>query len=193
MDATIKSAMFTTKNLLKLAGKHLLVAIIAVVVTVGIVLFISGQITKVSATAIKERHLAALLSERTALLSNLKHEIEIIGSNDITIKKAFIPSNNILGFVSILESIALKNSVTQSFHFSSPVPAVIATSFPLATISYQNTVSSNISTFINYLRDFESLPYFTKIDSLSISSGGADWNNTSAISFNASVAAETIQ
>lgn len=186
--------MFTTKNLFAHFGKHILIALAFVIVSFGIILFISGKITKMATETATNRHLAATLSERTSLLSNLKHETDIIGPNEKIITQAFMPSNNILPFVSILKSLALKNGITQSPNFSSPTPTSLGTAFPLATISYQNTISSaNVSIFINYLRDFEKLPYFTKIDSLSISSGSADWRNTSNISYSATVATQTIE
>ena len=184
--------MFTTKNLFTLIGKHVLIVFGVLAIAGGIVFFLSEQIAKVSTKAMSDRRLATMLSERTALLSSLKREADLIGSNDTIIKRAFIPSNNILEFVAILKSLALKNGVTQTFNFSSPTPGTIVASFPLATISYQNTVSSNVPTFINYLKEFEQLPYFTKIDSLNISSGTADWRSSGAISFRANVAAETI-
>ncbi|MCK9344636.1 MAG: hypothetical protein M0P64_00740 [Candidatus Pacebacteria bacterium] len=185
--------MFTTKNLFKIAGKHFLIALGFIFSAAVIVFFISGQITKISNGAAKDRQTAAALSERTTLLSNLKYESELIGDNDNVIRRAFIPTNNILEFVAILESLALKNGVTQSFHFSSPTPDTLGTPFPISTITYQNTISANAPTIINYLRDFEKIPYFTKIDSITISSGKADWRDVSTISFSATVAAQAIQ
>jgi len=186
--------MFTTKNLFKIAGKHFLIALGFISIASIAVFFIAGQISKISDNAAKDRQVAADLSERTSLLSNLKYESELIGNNDDTIRHAFIPSNNILAFVSILESLALKNGVTQSFHFSSPSPSTGETAFPYSMIIYQNTISSNVPTFINYLKDFEKLPYFTKIDSINISAAStADWRTSAMISFGATVAAQTAQ
>ncbi|HBB44369.1 MAG TPA: hypothetical protein DCZ83_03230 [Candidatus Yonathbacteria bacterium] len=186
--------MFTTKNLFTHFGKHILIALAVVTISFSVILFVSGKITKMATETATNRHLAATLSERTSLLSNLKHETDIIGPNDKILKQAFIPSNNILEFVAILKSLALKNGITQSLNFSSPTPTSLGTTFPLATISYQNTISSaNVSIFINYLKDFEKLPYFTKINSLNISSGSADWRSTSNISYSATVAVQTIE
>ena len=186
--------MFTTKNLFTHFGKHILTALAVVIVSFGVILFISRKITKMATETATNRHLVATLSERTSLLSNLKRETDIIGPNDKILKQTIIPSNNILEFVAILKSLALKNGITQSLNFSSPTPASLGTAFPLATISYQNTISSaNVSIFINYLKDFEKLPYFTKINSLNISSGSADWRSTSYISYSATVAAQTIE
>ncbi|MFZ2303852.1 MAG: hypothetical protein WAV98_03645 [Minisyncoccia bacterium] len=186
--------MFTTKNLFRHFGKHILVTLVVMVVSFGAVLYISEKITKIATETASNRHIAATLSERTSLLSSLKNETDLIGSNDKTITQAFIPSNNILPFVAILKSLATKNGITQSLNFSTPTPASLDTAFPLATISYQNTISSsNVPMFINYLKDFEKLPYFTKINSLSISSSSADWRNTANISYSATVAAQTIE
>ncbi len=186
--------MFTTKNLFAHFGKHILIALAIMSVSIGAIMFISGKITKMAYETATSRHLAATLSERTSLLSSLKHETDIIGPNATTIIQAFIPSNNILDFVAIIKSIALKNGITQSLNFSSPTPTSLGTEFNVATISYQNTISSaNVSIFINYLKDFERLPYFTKINSLNISSGSADWRNTSNISYSATVVAQTVE
>lgn len=186
--------MFTTKNLFALVGKQILITFGVVIVSTSATLFLSNQISKVSSDAVKARHTAAQLSERTSLLSNLKHETDIIGANDTLIKRAFIPTDNILEFVGIIENLAFKNGLTQAYNFSSPSPAGSASSFPLATITYQDTISSgNVLMLIKYLKDFEQLPYFTKIDSLSISAGGGDWRTAGTASFSASVAAQMIQ
>lgn len=186
--------MFTTKNLFTLVGKHILITLGALVLTFAAVFFLSAQITKISSKAVADRHLATQLSERTSLLTNLRRETEIIGTNDVIIKRAFIPSNNILEFVSAIEALAVKNGLIQSFHFSTPTPASIDGPFPLSTITYQNTISSaNVSTLISYLKEFEKLPYFTKIESLSISSGSGDWRTAGTASFSASVVAQSIQ
>lgn len=185
--------MFTTKNLFTLVGKHLLVAFGFLVFAVASVFFFSNQITKISAKAVKDRHLAAQLSERTALLSSLKHETELIGANDAIIKHAFIPTNNILEFVGVIETLAFKNGLTQAFNFSAPTPGATAGTLPLATITYQDTIPANVNALIKYLKEFEQLPYFTKIDSLNISAGGADWRTAGTVSFSATVIAQTVE
>lgn len=185
--------MFSTKNLFKLIGRQLLISLGFAVFAFIVVFIASDQISKMSKKAIKDRSTATTMSERTALLSSLKYEASIIGSNDKVIKQAFIPSDNILEFIAILESLALKNGLTQTFSFSSPNPAIEETPLPVSIINYQNNVSSNIFTFIKYLKEFEQLPYFTKIDSVTISSGSADWRTASNITFSASVAAQVAQ
>lgn len=185
--------MFTTKSLFKLIGKQLLISLALVIFAFIIVFIISGQITKMSKKAMVDRNTVATLSERTTLLSSLRHEASIIGSTDNTIRQAFIPSDNILEFISVLESLALKNGVTHAFSFSSPGSATGETPLPVSIINYKNNVSSNVFTFTKYLKDFEKLPYFTKIDSITISSDASDWRTASSVAFTASVAAKVAQ
>lgn len=162
--------MFTTKNLLLLIGRHALIAFGAGLIAVFAVSFLGGQIQHITTSIIQNHKLVNTLEKRTELFSILKRDTEIIGTSDTLMSNAFVPSDNILDFVSALESLATKNSLTQNFHFDTPTPSPIPAPFPLSTITYSNTLPTNILTLSNYLKDFERLPYFTKIDSLVISS-----------------------
>ncbi len=161
--------MFTTKNLLIVIARHTLIAFSVIVVCLLCIFLLSGEIEKIADSVVKNRKLASTLEQRTSLLSQLSRDAQIIGNNNITIRNAFVPSDNITEFISALESIALKNGTTQTFRFNSPIPATIAAPFPLNIITYQNTLSINLPTFIQYLKDLEDLPFFTKVDSLTIS------------------------
>lgn len=180
--------MFTTKNLLMLVGRHTLIAVGVVGIALVVCLFLAQQITHLSDTVVKNRTLAVLLGSRTELFSLLKQNAAIVGSNDIAINNAFVPSDNILDFIASLESTGLKNSTTQSYRFDSPVAASIAAPFSLQTISYTNTLATNVLTFSNYLKDFERLPYFTKIDSMTISSQDkTGWQGASTATYRATL------
>lgn len=165
--------MFTKKNLIVFIGKQSIIAFVAIACAVASVVFLSGEIDKIANTVIKNRQLADKLSKRTELFSVLAHDAAVVGTNDALFEHAFLPADNILEFILALENTASKNGATQSFHFGSPVPAPEAAPFPLSTIDYQNTLSQNITSFTSYLKDFEKLPYFTRIDSLSFSSQDA--------------------
>lgn len=162
--------MFTTKNLLVLIGRHALIALATIGVASLAVFFLAREIGKISNTVVKSHRLASTLENRTELFTVLKRDAEMVGKNDELIEHSFVPSDNILEFVATLESLALRNSIVQSFRFETPSPAGIGAPFALATISYTNSVSSNISMLSNYLKDFERLPYFTKIEGISIAS-----------------------
>lgn len=180
--------MFTTKNLLMLIGRHALIAFSAVVVSLIATSILSQQITRLSNDTQKNRLLASTLEKRTELFTTIRRDSEIIGTDDTLIEQAFIPSDNILDFVSALESISLKNGTLQAFHFDNPTPGTVSAPFPLATITYSNSLSGNLAAFSNYLKDFERLHYFTKIESLSISAQDkSGWRGAGMMSYRASI------
>lgn len=186
--------MFTTRNLLMLIGRHTLITLSAVGIAAIVCFIIARGITNVSDDITKNRRLATNLERRTDLFSTIARDAETIGDNDARIESAFVPADSIFEFISILESIALKNTVTQSFRFDNPSPSPYASPFPISTIAYSNTLSLNVFTLINYLKDFERLPYFTKIESVSITSQDpAGWRGSGSASFRATLYAKTAQ
>lgn len=179
--------MFTTKNLLMLVGRHALIALGAVAICASAVLFLSREVERVSSDVAKNRQLAGTLERRTELLSTIKRDAAIVGTNDTVIENAFISSDNILGFVTVLENLALRNSLMQTFHFGTPAPTSIAAPFALSAIPYSNTLSGTLSTFSSYLKEFEDLPYFTKIESITISATDktVGWRGASTATYSA--------
>ncbi len=186
--------MFSNKNLFVVFGKHTLIGFTAVAVAVVSVWFLSREITRISESVVKNRQLADKLGKRTELFSVISRDASLVGKNDTGIENAFIPADNISEFTSALERIATKNNTPESFHFGSPISSATPAPFPLSTIEYQNSLSLNIFTFINYLKDFEQLPYFTKINSISFTSQGVTgWRGEGTANWNATLYTKTNQ
>ena len=187
--------MFTAKKLLLLVGRHFAVALLAVIVSGLIIFFLAGKIQQISNSIALSHRLAASLDKRTALLSVLQRDSQIVGTNDVLIEKAFMSEDNIFEFVSTLERIALKNSTPHTIHFDTPSPSIVNSTFHLSTITYSNLLTTgSIFSFSNYLKDFERMPYFTKIESLHLSSQAEDgWYGTSTVSFRATLFTKKIQ
>jgi hypothetical protein len=91
--------------------------------------------------------------------------------------------------VDAMESLAKKNSFKQNLTFNQPT-AVTDISGPLSLtlINFNVTIEdANINTFINYLKDFEGLPYFASIDSINyLGSNDNGWENNSTINISGS-------
>lgn len=186
--------MFTTKNLLILIGRHALIAILVAIASLIATGILSQQITRLSDDVLKNRRLASALEKRTELFASIKRDSDLVGTNDLLIEQAFVPSNNILEFISTLESLALKNGVTQSFNFGNPVPSTISAPFPLAMVTYSNSLNGDLKAFSNYLKDFERLHYFTKIESLSITAEDkTGWRGAGTMTFQASIQTNATQ
>lgn len=186
--------MFTKRNLFVLFGKHAIIAVTAIGVAVLSVWFISREIARVSDTVVKNRQLAEKLGHRTELFSVLARDVDIVGTNDKAIEYAFPLAESLPEFIVVLENLASKNATTQAFHLVSFAPAPQSAPFPLSAIEYQNSMVFNIYSFIKYLKDFESLPYFTKINSLSFTSqGSTGWRGAGSASYSATLYTKTNQ
>ena len=171
-----------------LFGKHAIIAIIAISIASISVLLLSNEITRVSDTVVKNRQLVGKLEKRTELFSVISRDVALVGTNEDILERAFIPADNILEFVSALENLAAQNKVTQSYRFSTPVSTSMTTPFPIASIDYQNSMSLTLPSFIKYLKDFEKLPYYTKINSINFSAQSTlGWNSAGSASWSATI------
>lgn len=184
--------MFTSKNLAIFIGKQFAVAFIVVGIAFGAVLWLSGQISTIAGGIQKNLQLVQKLQNRTETFSIIAHDVAAVGSSATVIENAFPPADNILQFILALDNMALKNNVTESYHFDTPVSAGISSPFPLSTIGYQNTLSGNITALDNYLKDFEKFPYFTKIDGINFTaSGSSGWQNGGTATYRATLYTKT--
>jgi len=187
--------MFTTKKLLILVLKNSLISLVFLGVTIVAIVFIKNEIESVTDSVVLNHRLKAQLREKTELLSVLERDSKIIGENDILIKKAFISSENISGFIDDLDKTASESSITQIYRFETPTASNISGPFPLSSIPYSNNITTGLLSFSNYLKNFEKLPYFTKIESFNISSQDkvSGWLGQSTISLKAILITKTIQ
>jgi hypothetical protein len=149
---------------------------------------------RVADSVVFNRNLASTLKNKIESSTIFEKDVKIIGDNNILISNAFIPSDNILEFINVLDDLASHKSIPQTYNFGTPVPASIAGPFPLSTISYTNSLTTNLLGLSNYLKDFAKLPYFTQIQSINITAQDiSGWNGTSTVSMNTVVFTKTIQ
>lgn len=169
--------MFSKKQLIIKILKNLLKAGVAVAVAIIVIFFTGRQISKISQTINEQRISAFILEKRSETISQLKEGFRVIGSADKKIEESLPPAENILGFVAALENLASQNSIQQILNFSAPAEKII---------DYNINLSANISVLINFLKNFEKIPYFTGISSINLSAspvGG--WEENSAVSLKA--------
>lgn len=180
--------MFSSKNLLVYIGRNAIISLVAISATVSVILFLSTQIERMADSVALNHRLQAELQKRTSLFELLKHDSQIVGTNDIKISGAFAPSDNILGFINTLDDLGTKNSLTQIYHFDVPAVSNISAPFPISSISYTNSFQTTLPGFSTYLGQFNKLPYYTKIDGFSISSQDKlGWLGQSTIAYRATL------
>ena len=186
--------MFSTKNLLILIVRNSIIALIFIAISIVGMFYIKSKIEHITDSIVLKHKLEAELKNRNNLLETLDKDIKIIGNNNVIINNAFVPSNNISNFTNTLDELALKNKIPQVYHFETPVTSGSAAEFPTSTISYSNNLTSDISNFSSYLKKFEILPYFTKIDGLRITSQDIKGiAGASTINLSATLLTQTIQ
>lgn len=149
----------------------------AAVAAAVVIFFSSSQISKISQTIREQRISAFVLEKRSETIFQLREGFRVIGDADKKIEEALPPAENILGFVAGMENLASQNSVQQILSFS-----VLADKI----IDYNINLNVNISSLINYLKNFEKLPYFTGISSINLSASSVGgWEENSAVSLRA--------
>lgn len=187
--------MLNSKNLLMLIARNVIISLIVMAIAFVAIFFLKNEIEKITNTIVLNHKLETDLKNRTEFLSILENEAKIIGDNELLINNAFLTSDNISLFINKLDDLISSDKITQLYKFDTPIPSSKESPFPLATISYTNNLnSSDLETFSSYLKNFEKLPYFTKIESLEISSQDKlGWVGVSNISFKATLFTKATQ
>lgn len=175
--------MFNKNKLLIGLAKSLLKALLAGLIAGAVVWFLSGQIAKTGKTLYEKKKLSLILSKRTETVLKLTEDFKIVGANDEKIENALPTTDSILEAISVLESVALKNSLVQSLRFGNPTLfSADPDKIPLGGIDYSITINGTATAFTKYLEDFEKLPYFSGISNLNLS-GPSDkgWDGNALI------------
>ena len=149
----------------------------AAVVAAIIVVFSGQQIVKISNSLAEQRATAFILEKRSETITQLKEDFKLVGDADKKIENAFPPADNVLEFVAALETLANQNGVSQGLSFSAPVEG---------SVDYTIAIGGHIFILINYLKNFEKIPYFSAISSVSLNAPGG-WEGNSTISLKAKV------
>jgi hypothetical protein len=168
----------------------LCVVLVAVIAT----RFISKKIEHIADSVILKHRLEGELNKRAGLVEKVKHDATLVGKNDVAIDAAFVSSENILEFVNVLDAMAAKKSIKQIYNFETPALSAISAPFPIATIAYSDTLTTTVASFSDYLKEFENLPYFTKIDGFTIASqNDLGWEGESTVSYRATFYTKAVQ
>jgi len=163
--------MINEKRLIFNIIENVLAGVGAVILAAILVSVFSRQISKISNSVFEKQAVALALQQRSENLLELKKDLEITGNIDKKIESAFPTTDNILEFVSALESLASQYSIVQNLKFGNITPtSFILDDTPISMIDYTLTLDGNIQILTKYLEAFEKLPFFTEIKSITLSS-----------------------
>ena len=165
--------------------KNLVKAAVAVAVAGVGAWFLSNQIQTITNSLLEKKKLAVILEHRSDTVRKLRDDFVTVGTTDKQVESAFVPEDNILDFTGALEANAKAAGMSQSLNFATPVASTLGNAdLPLSTISYTIGLGGSVDTLITYLKNFETLPYFTQISDIQIQAPGG-WLGNSDIHLNA--------
>jgi Tfp pilus assembly protein PilO len=182
------------KQVISILIRHAVTAGLAIVIAVSISLFTGRMILKISSSLQQKERVSKMLAMRVENIQQLKNSLALLGENDKKILAVYPSTDNILDFVSLLESIAKQNSLKQSLKFGDFMPAYSAGDIQISKTDYSINLNGTVNIFKTYLKQLEEVSFVTKIGTISIlapSSGG--WNGDSSITINGSLYAQQNQ
>lgn len=154
---------------IKIILRNVAVACVAIIIC-GVIIFVSsGQISGIVSAINQTRATAIEGQDRSIAISELQDQFGIINGNDAKIDAALMHENNIIPFINALTSLASKGSVQQTYSFSAPAPYASQGNLNVYSIPYTISLTGNFNSFVNYLNNFQNLPYFTYISSINVS------------------------
>lgn len=187
--------MFTTKKLYKIILRNLIVSLFFITGSAFCVFWASNKIETLTDSISLNQKLRAQLKERSELIAVLEKDVKLVGDNNILIKESFVPAENISNFINDLDKLASQNSINQIYRFETPKPSDLSGLMPISSINYTNNMTADLTNLVNYLKSFENMPYFTKIEGINISSQdkALGWLGQSSVSFKAVLLTKTTE
>lgn len=158
---------YLSKNLLKQIKKPLIRAAVFSVISLAACLYFAGQLGNISDAARNKRAILFLSQNSQEQFALLKEDFQKISPYVEKVENLFPSSENLLPFINAMENLAVSAGVQQSFRFESAGLQLVP-SLNLNKITFNVIINGNMGQFLNYLQKLEKIPYFTQIDSLSL-------------------------
>lgn len=175
------------KNWKKIIVKILIesVAVAAVLAGAYFAIFvIKKEILKISSAIVEKKELNFALENREATAAGLRLALaQADPEYDKKILAALPLIDDISPFTAAVDSLAGKYSLVHDLNINNPtVRAEGGGTMNLMSLDYGITIeNANIRLLSNFIKDFEKLPFFARIDSIELTSGEAGWLGKSAV------------
>ncbi|MDD4901647.1 MAG: hypothetical protein PHE24_00760 [Patescibacteria group bacterium] len=182
------------KQVLMILARYSTIALLAIILAVTINFFTGKAINKISDSLSQKEKLSRTLTLRIENIQQLKNSLTLLGDNDQKIRDVYPPADNILAFVSALESIAKQNSLQQNLRFGNFTPTTDAGGISVVKTDYTINLNGTINTLSAYLKQIEKLPFATAIGSINLLAPPPNgWNGNSSITINGTLYARQTQ
>jgi Tfp pilus assembly protein PilO len=184
----------TRKQVLTILARQAGIAVLAIILAVSINFFTGKAIDKISDSLSQKERLSKTLTLRIENIQQLKNSLALLGDNDQKIQEVYPPADNILAFVSALDSIAKQNSLQQNLRFGNFTPTTDAGGISVVKTDYTINLNGTINTLSAYLEQMEKLPFAATIGSVNLLAAPPNgWNGNSSITINGTLYARQTQ
>lgn len=173
--------MFNKKILIKILSLHIAKALIAIIIASLAISFFSWQFKKINIALSEKRKLSYVLERRSETASILKKKFTQFDTPEQDITAALPSTDDVLPFVSVLENTAKNVGLYHTVQFGG-IASFAADPIRIVRAEFSVNATGDVKTFIRYLEEFETLPYFTGIRSFTMNAGAGGWNEGATIS-----------
>ena len=160
--------------------------IMIVVISMSVVFILKNKIEDKTVQLQEKRNMLEVLEKRDENFLELKNTNKLVKKNLLVIEKMLPDEKNIEKFVTTLENIAAKTNNNQILIFD-PIENSKPTGEKIDSLEFSVILTGNSYSFINYLEEFEKLPYFIKIKNVTIENNLGIVNNNSQLNLKSEI------
>ena len=160
--------------------------IMIVAISMSVVFILKNKIEDKTVQLQEKRNMLEVLEKRDENFLELKNTNKLVKKNLLVIKKMLPDEKNIEKFVTTLENIATKTNNNQILIFD-PIENSKPTGEKIDSLEFSVILTGNSYSFINYLEEFEKLPYFIKIKNVTIENNLGIVNNNSQLNLKSEI------
>lgn len=132
-------------------------------------IYLASKINAISDEIIEKRATLFLYQNSREQFAVLREDAQNISQHIDVVNNVFPSSENVLPFINVMEDLATKNGMQHAFKFEAAGLQPVE-NFNLNRIPFSVSLNGTPNQFLGYLAGLEKMPYFTKIDSLGMSS-----------------------
>lgn len=169
------------KRLLIAIGKQALKAAIAVLAAALLVLFLGRKISHISETITEEKQSFTERERQGSAIEDIRRDLKRVEGHVTLIEDALLPVDRIDEFIEAVETLAETSGLSRAtfaFEALELFPS-LEDGITVSRVPFKLTLSGGVAALGAYVEQFERLPFFTGISSITLDAPSEeDWTDT---------------
>lgn len=157
------------EKLFKKISRPIIQGAIFLVIALVACIYLASKINAISDEIIEKRTILFIYQNSREQFAVLREDSQALSQRIDTVINVFPSSENVLAFINAMEDLAAKNGMQHTFKFET-AGLQPDQDLNLNKIPFNISLNGTPSQFLGYLNGLEKMPYFTKVDSLNVSS-----------------------